>query len=608
MNTSMKNITRHLQSQFASNLRWLALLLPAIIFIPSLAQAATDTWVGNTTINFGDPNWTGVNNPPLSGDSWVFGVAGTSGTNLNNNLTAANSVAGIWFTNGASAFTITNNSITLTGNITNSSTSLETLNFPIAATAVGTFTTTAGGGNIALGGNVTGTGGGIAAVGSGTLTLSGANSYTGATILTNSATLMFQNASALSTGSALSMAGGTTLSLEANANTTFAPASMAFAGTGTLTYNFYVNNISSGSGNTLILGDFPNTPPGTTDTISLAGGNGYTLQIGNNATGTSAVPSYNPTTWNAGSGTTLSIPGGITIAYGAAYTMTFGGAGNINLGALTPNGAFAVNVIKNGTGTMTLSGADTAPGTITLNQGTLITSGGISAPTSPFKVANVAGQSAAVYQTAGTVAIPGQLQVGSIAGAWGYYNLSGGTINVANGGELDPGGTSAGAGAFGQFDMGGGTLNIGTTATTYFLPNRATVANMSSVVNILGGAVTINSGMGDGQYGGYEANWNGGGQTNTTTIAGNATFTSLSCGVKMNWANNAANVASLNLNGGTFQVLGFGANQNAGAVLNFNGGTLKAGNTATGTGNYLANDANFGQHRLGLCLHQWRHV
>ena len=191
------------------------------------------------------------------------------------------------------------------------------------------------------------------------------------------------------------------------------------------------------------------------------------------------------------------------------------------------------------------------------------------------------------------MAIPGQLQVGSIAGAWGYYNLSGGTINVANGGELDPGGTSAGAGAFGQFDMGGGTLNIGTTATTYFLPNRATVANMSSVVNILGGAVTINSGMGDGQYGGYEANWNGGGQTNTTTIAGNATFTSLSCGVKMNWANNAANVASLNLNGGTFQVLGFGANQNAGAVLNFNGGTLKAGNTATGTGNYLANDANF---------------
>jgi len=591
----MKTITRHLQSQFASNLRWLALLLPAVIFIPSLAQAASspDTWVGTTSINFGDANWTGVNNPPLSGDSWVFGVAGTSGTNLNNNLTAANSVAGILFTNGASAFTITNNSITLTGNITNSSTSLETLNFPIAATAVCTFTTATGGGNITLGGNFTGTGGGIAAVGSGTLTLSGANSYTGTTTLTNSATLMLQNASALSTGSALSMAGGTTLSLEANANTTFAPASMAFAGTGTLTYNFYVNNISSGSGNTLILGDFPNTPPSTTDTISLTGGNGYTLQIGANAAGTSAVQSYNPTTWNAGSGTTLSIPGGLTIAYGAAYTMTFGGAGNINLGALTPDGAFAVNVIKNGTGTMTLSGADTAPGTITVNQGTLITSGGITASTSPFKVANVAGQSAAVYQTAGTVAIPVQLQVGSIAGAWGYYNLSGGTINVANGGELDPGGTSAGAGAFGQFDMTAGTLNIGTTATTYFLPNRCTSNNVSSVVNILGGTVTINSGMTDGQYGGYEANWNGGGQTNTTTIGGNATFTSLSMSVKMNWANNPGNVASLNLNGGTFQVLGFAANQNAGAVLNFNGGTLKAGNAATVAGNYLANDGNF---------------
>ena len=143
--------------------------------------------------------------------------------------------------------------------------------------------------NLTLAGAISG-GGAISKSTAGTVTLAGANSYSGATTL-SAGTLMLQNGGALSTGSALTMAGGTTLSLEANANTTFAPASLTFSGSGSPTYNFYANNISSGSGNTLILGNFPNTVPNTTDTISLTGGNNYTLQIGANAAGTSAVPS-----------------------------------------------------------------------------------------------------------------------------------------------------------------------------------------------------------------------------------------------------------------------------------------------------------------------------
>src|ERR1035437_7347449 len=114
----MKTIVNQLKSTTVANLRWLAFLL-AIIFTPSLAQAANgaDTWVGNTSANFGGANWTGANNPPISLDSRVFGAAGTSGTNLNNNRTALNSVAAITFKSGASAFTFTNNSITLAGNV-----------------------------------------------------------------------------------------------------------------------------------------------------------------------------------------------------------------------------------------------------------------------------------------------------------------------------------------------------------------------------------------------------------------------------------------------------------------------------------------------------------
>src|ERR1019366_1752347 len=136
----MKLITRNLQSTAIAHFRWLAFLL-AVIFMPSLAQAGTDTWVGNTSALFSGANWTGGNNPPSSGDALVFGVAGTQGTALTADQTAGISYAGITFNSGASAYTIGGaNGITLAGNVVNNSTNLETLNFPIASTGSGTFT------------------------------------------------------------------------------------------------------------------------------------------------------------------------------------------------------------------------------------------------------------------------------------------------------------------------------------------------------------------------------------------------------------------------------------------------------------------------------------
>ena len=130
--------------------------------VPLAEAQQTDTWQGNSdTTWLNGLNWVGGNSPPASGDALVFGAAGASGVDLNNNLTSlAFSVSGITFNPGAAAFVIgdgtTNpnvgNPFTLAGSLTNSSTSLETINNPFTLAGTEPFTTTAGGGNITLGG------------------------------------------------------------------------------------------------------------------------------------------------------------------------------------------------------------------------------------------------------------------------------------------------------------------------------------------------------------------------------------------------------------------------------------------------------------------------
>ena len=278
----------------------LASAIAALLAAPSAqAAAGPDTWVGNTSANFSSSDWTGTNNPPVTGDSWIFGAAGTSGTTLNNDLAAALTVAGITFNSGASAFTIAGNQITLTGDVTNNSTSLQTLNTAIATTAVRTLTLTSGGGNLTLGGVVSGTAGGITTAGSGTLTLSSANTYTGGTTINAGTAIHLKNPAALGTGG-LTINGGTLQAGNAsdtmtNQFTIGVGGGVIDTGSNTLTLTGSANAIFAGSGAFTKIGSGTLTV-GTTSTVSTNTG-GVFIKQGkliyaaagtNNALGTNA--------------------------------------------------------------------------------------------------------------------------------------------------------------------------------------------------------------------------------------------------------------------------------------------------------------------------------
>jgi hypothetical protein len=164
----------------------------------------TDTWVGNTSTNFSGLNWTGANNPPVSGDALVFGPAGTSGTTLKADQPAGITYAGITFNTNASAYTINGtNGITLTGGITNNSEStVETLNCPINCPGELTIESPLSGlaSAITFGSIISGNGG--ITVSSGGLTIAGTNTYTGPTLIQDR---LYLNGS-LAAGSAVTIA------------------------------------------------------------------------------------------------------------------------------------------------------------------------------------------------------------------------------------------------------------------------------------------------------------------------------------------------------------------------------------------------------------------
>ncbi|MCE9545573.1 MAG: autotransporter-associated beta strand repeat-containing protein [Planctomycetia bacterium] len=174
------------------------------------ASQASTTWDGGGA----NGNWsTAANWSDDAAPSFASAQSLTFITNTNsNNPTneAANrTISGFTFSSGAPAFTIGGNAITLTGNIANNSTALQTINLDMATTAVRTIS---GIGDLTLGGNISGSGGGLLIRNRGTTTISGTNGYTGQTAMFGGGKVILDytanNTSRLPDGAKLLLGGG----------------------------------------------------------------------------------------------------------------------------------------------------------------------------------------------------------------------------------------------------------------------------------------------------------------------------------------------------------------------------------------------------------------
>ncbi|MEN9468538.1 MAG: hypothetical protein RL630_271 [Verrucomicrobiota bacterium] len=324
------------------------------------------TWTGGA----GNGSWNAAANwitPPVPGALVYF--AGSTETNVDTDTNQ--SIGGIVFNAGAGNFTISNNTITLAGNVENDSTNTQTINSTITlaknitfaadsgnlafggAIAFGansTFLTVTGSSDTAISGAISGSGS-LLKRGTGNLTLSGSNTFTGNTTIQNG-NLIVQG------GAALADAGTVTL---ANSNATFTVAasetigSLLGSGTASVAVNQTLTVAQTGSAT------FNGTLTGA-GVVEKSDIGTLTLAGTSNHTGGTIV--------SAGTlaGTTASLQDQITNNATLVFNQATDGTYN---GTLTGTGDFQ----KTGNGTLSLTGS-TTQGNYFIQHGVLaVTSG-----------------------------------------------------------------------------------------------------------------------------------------------------------------------------------------------------------------------------------------
>ena len=286
----------------------------------------------------------------------------------------------------------------------------------------------------------------------------------------------------------------------------------------------------------------------------------------------------------------------LNLVLGAARNATTAaGGGDLTLGG-NISGAFALT--NNGAGVLTLSGANTySGGTV---GGTVNYSGSLNALTanvtvnsrlnvsgtlaiSNLWIGHLTGGAGAVYQTGGSVTLnqaagTDNFRIGSGTNGYGYYNFSGGMLNVAQANV-----TSAGRGnnTIGVLDISGGTF----TSSDRFAVGTGINAGRG-VLNVSGGTVNFSTAANGLSLIANGANAVGSGVTGILNVGGGATaaqvigpsIATAGRGVVLAGVNitNSLAVANL-LPNGTLTANGVSVTQPTPiSLFNFNGGTLKA--------------------------------
>ena len=417
------------------------------------ADTNTSVVLGAKNLKVGDSNNTTVAGV-ISGDGGSLTKQG-SGTLT---LTGANTYTG--------ATTITNGTVALSGdgsladtspvNITGSTGTFDISAINASSETIGSIAgvagskvvlgaknlTAGGSADTTMAGVISGNGGSLTKTGSGKLTLTAANTYTSDTTIAGG-TLALSAAGSLATSTAVSLTDSSSVfDISAMTASSQTVASISSAAGSSVVLG--ANNLTAGDSNDTTVagtisgtgGSFTKTGSGTT---TFTGADTYTgattitdgtlaLSAGGSLSDLSAVNISSATGVLDISGITASSETIASIA-GVAGSQVFLGAKNLTAGDSTDTTMAGVisdggivagtggSLTKQGTGTLTLSGANTYTGDTTVNAGTLATSGD----------ERIADASDLIVASGATFLLGGNETLSSIAGA-GSINLQSNTL------------------------------------------------------------------------------------------------------------------------------------------------------------------------------------
>jgi autotransporter-associated beta strand protein len=428
--------------------------------------------------------------------------------------------------------------------------------------------------------------GGINKLDTGTLILGGVNSYAGATTIAGG-TLRAGVGGALPTGTTVTIAAGATLDLAASQTVA------SLAGDGRVTLSG--GSLTTGGGNTdtryagVISGSGGLTKAGT-GTFTLAGANSYTgattisagtLRLDGGTIGTGALSVASGATFdvNGGTASVSGLSGAGRILLGSGSLSANIGTTSSFTGVISGSGSF----LKSGTGTLTLSAANTYTGGTTVTGGTL-TAG----------IANAFGTGTLTVTSPGAVNLANfATTVGGLAGD-GNIALGSAILTVNNTASTAYSGVLSGTGRL--IKSGSGTLTL-SGANTY--TGSTTINEGLLVVNgSLAGTLTIGA---NGRLGGSGRTGSlsvsgivaPGNSIGTLNVAGSLTFAAGSTyQVEVSPTGISDQIiatGTVTINGGSVSVL-TGGQTNFSPLTTY---TILTGSTVTGTFGSVVTDLAF---------------